>query len=545
MGRASTEIGMRFRVFDQTAAGFAAVKSRFAKWDKNSVLNKELNPLAGFGKTNLAKGAAAGVKDVAGVGKALGGGAAMAGRLAGSLAKAAATAAALGAAVAGIAAKKGLDAIFAMDEQGDAAQKIGLSVNGLKRMERVFAQAGLGGRELAEDIIPKMNRALGEKAGQDALGRIGLSFETLKAMSPEERFKAVGAAVAEVSNDLERAQLETDLFGRSGTQLDAIFRRGGKAFAESYESVGRLAGTLDEAGVAAAGRFADAWAVAKDRSATAWQNLMGGMLKSFEARFGRIDQWMLGMWEDMAASAKIVWLEISANGPAVFQTFFRNAGALASGFFKNWKEGFSWVFDTLITGATSMAMGFARLGKAVWASLKGDDADWAGVANAFKSVIPDYGVLADRLGVELEKTKLIDLSEEKARIRAAAAERKLQDRESLEAADRLQKQTSDNMSDGLIKGAQALKEAVKDSEAAAMGSYDAFRLVMGRAGAAQGAAAAAPLAGQGPAPGGAADAASGAFPAMLARLDTIIGYLRDGDRDRTYIRDAVESIGVA
>lgn len=545
MGKATTQIETRLTGVDATAAAFASVKRRFAAFDNKSALNKNLNPFAGLGQTKTGKGVMAGFGDVGMLGKALGGGASMAGRLAGSLAKGAAAAAAIGGAVAGIVAKKGFDAIFEMDNLGDAAQKIGLTVNEYKRFSTVLDKVGLDGKELAGSVFPKMNKALGEKSGQDALKKIGLSFDTLKTMSPEERFKTIGSAIADVGNDLERAQLETDLFGKAGAELDVMFRQGGKAFSESFGAVGQLAGALDEGGVAAAGRFADAWNVVYDRMNSGWQNTVGKMLNGFESAFGPIDQWMLGMWEDMTAGAQIAWMEISTNGPAVFQTFFRNAERLVSGFFKNWRAGFGWVFDTLINGATSMAMGFARLGKAVWASLKGDDADWAGVANAFKMAVPDYKDLGNRLGIELEKAQLKDLSAEKAKMREAAAARKLQDKDSLAAAERMQRQTSDNMAGGLIKGAEALKEAVKDAEGVAIGSYEAFKLVMGRTGATQGALVTSPLSGQGQTVSGASSEASGTFGAMVARLDTIIGFMRDGARDRTVIRDSVESLGVA
>lgn len=545
MGKATTQIETRLTGVDATAAAFASVKRRFAAFDNKSALNKNLNPFAGLGQTKTGKGVMAGFGDVGMLGKALGGGASMAGRLAGSLAKGVAAAAAIGGVVAGIVAKKGFDAIMDMDALGDAAAKVGLTANEYKRFSTVMEKMGLDGKELAGSVFPKMNKALGEKSGQDALKKIGLSFDTLKTMSPEERFKTIGSAIADVGNDLERAQLETDLFGKAGAELDVMFRQGGKAFSESFGAVGRLAGELDEGGVAAAGRFADSWAIAKDRATTTWQNMVGGMLKSFEAKFGPIDRWLLGMWEDMAASAKIVWLELSTNGPAVFQTFFRNAGALASGFFKNWGAGFSWLWDSIIGAATGLAIGFSRLGKNIWAALKGDETDWAGVTSAFKAAIPDFGDLATRLGVELEKTQLIDLSAEKAKIREASAARKLQDKDSLAAAERMQRQTSNNMSDGLVKGAEALKEAVKDAEGVAMGSYEAFKLVMGRTGATQGALVPSPLSGQGLASASASGEASGSFGAMLTELRNIVTAIREGDRDRTVIRDAVESLGVA
>lgn len=561
MGKATTQIETRLTGVDATAAAFASVKRRFAKFDNKSVLNKDLNPFAGFAKTKTAKGVTAGFQDVSGIGKMLGGGASMAAGLATNLAKAAATAGVLAVAIGGIVAKKGLDTIFQMDDLGDAAQKIGLTANEYKRFQRVLDQVGLDGKELAASVFPKMNKALGEKSGQDALAKIGLSFSALQTMSPEERFRAIGAAIANVNNDLVRAQLETDLFGKAGNQLDVMFRQGGKAFSESFGAVGQLAGAVDEGGLAAAGRFAEAWKIAHDRLNSMWQNTVGGMLTTFEAKFGPIDQYMLGMWEDMAAGARIMWLEISTNGPAVFHTFFRNVEKLAKGFFNNWREGFKWVWDSIIQAATALAMGFARLGKNLWKSLKGEKADWSEVGTAFKAALPDVKDLADRLGVELEKTQLVDLTAEKEKIRASAAERKVQDKASLEAADKLQKQTSSNIMDSTLNTARALKEAVKDALSLTTGSYDAFKLRFA-------ASDAAATIGMAPLPqpvmglsaanglssvpqtvtgatGSNGEGGDSTLSLILAELRNLVTLKRESDRDLSFIRDGVESIGVA
>ena len=485
-------------------------------------------------------GVIAGFKDIQ---KIVGAPLGMVGKLAAGLGKAALAAGAVGAAIAGIAAKKGLDAVFSMDTLNSAAKRVGMTVNEFKRMDTVFGSAGVGGKELIENIIPKMNRALGEKSGQEALAKLGISFDQIKNASPEERFKAIGAAIADIPNDLVRAQMEADLFGKSGQKLDAIFRQGGDAFRESFESVGRLAAEVDEAGVAAASRFAGAWNVAKDRAATAWQNLVGGMLTSFETNFGPIDRWLLGVWEAFAATAKIAWLEVSTNGAAVFHTFFRNAERLAKGFVNNWREGLKWVFESVVQYAQGIAAGFARLGKAIWESLKGGKGDWAGVAEAFKSAVPDVKDLADRLGVELEKAELIDLAAEKEKIREVAAERKIQDKKSLEARAKLNKQTSTNFGHDLLDTMEQGASKIKDAFASTIqaGSYEAVKMAYSRPGAASGA-----VAGGGGDQGKGSDGsgADGGSAGLVEELKNVTAILRAIHRDSTVLRGAAQALGV-
>lgn len=549
MGKATTQIETRLTGVDATAAAFASVKRRFSAWDRSSALNKNLNPFAGFGKTNLAKGVAAGFEDV---GKILGGVSYGVSSLATGLLGAATAAAAVGGAIAGFAAHKGLQTILGMDEFGDAAQKVGMTAGEFKKLNTVFEMIGIGGQELTENIIPKMNKALGEKAGQDALKKIGLSFEAIRTMSPEQRLKAIGAAISDISNDLDRAQLESDLFGKSGIQLDAIFRQGGKTFRDSFDKIGELTGRLDEGGVAAAGRFADAWQVANARAKTMWQNFVGDMLSKFEAKFGPIDVAMMGMFNKAAAEAKIWWLEIENNGPAVFTAFVSNVKLVVGQLPTFWSACMDVMWEDTIRLDKKVERRLAETMARTFLKIRGQAVNEELFKKAFDNV--NTGPAQKRLD-ELKKNfadnwkkpDLVNLDDEKAKIRAAALEQTKKDADALKAKGDMEKGAANNMEGGLKRGAQAIKEALKDAEAMATGSYEAFKLSMNR-GKVTSAQMTVPSVGPGamaPSLLGGSDSGSGSMSAMVSQLSGLVTTLRDGARDRAVIRQTIEAIGVA
>lgn len=94
----------------------------------------------------------------------------------------------------------------ALSEIGYAAKQSGAELEdveaGLRRMQRVVAEAGAGSTAAAE-----------------ALGKIGLSAEQLKQLSPEEQFDAIAQRLNAITDPTQRAAAAMDIFGKSGTRL--------------------------------------------------------------------------------------------------------------------------------------------------------------------------------------------------------------------------------------------------------------------------------------------------------------------------------------
>jgi len=88
--------------------------------------------------------------------------------------------------------------------------------------------AGLSGVQNLEGAVQRLTISIGEaaqgsKTAQDALARLGLSFEELSVMAPEDQFRAVSAAISKLPSQAEKAAAAAKLFGRSGVELLPLF----------------------------------------------------------------------------------------------------------------------------------------------------------------------------------------------------------------------------------------------------------------------------------------------------------------------------------
>jgi len=120
-------------------------------------------------------------------------------------------------AVIGLAIKQTLD--FA-DRLGDLSKQTGIAPGKLQELGFAAKQVGIQIDPLAKAIGMMSDRiASGDKSAVGAIDRLGLSFTTLRGMSPDAAFLEIARAVAQVEDPMERARDATDLFGRTGLEL--------------------------------------------------------------------------------------------------------------------------------------------------------------------------------------------------------------------------------------------------------------------------------------------------------------------------------------
>ena len=55
----------------------------------------------------------------------------------------------------------------------------------------------------------------------DALDKLGISIADLQGLSPEESFRVLSSAIADLPDEMQKAALAQDVFGRSGTPVAA------------------------------------------------------------------------------------------------------------------------------------------------------------------------------------------------------------------------------------------------------------------------------------------------------------------------------------
>lgn len=120
--------------------------------------------------------------------------------------------------------------------------------------------SGAVGGEL-DAALSKMNRNLAEAVqgggpAIDTLQQLGLSARELVASGTENAFYVLADAIANTENQMERARLATDVFGKSGSQLLNTFAVGSGGLKQSVadaEEIGLALSAIDSANVVALG----------------------------------------------------------------------------------------------------------------------------------------------------------------------------------------------------------------------------------------------------------------------------------------------------
>jgi len=134
-----------------------------------------------------------------------------------------------------------------------------------KTLSNVITDAGNGGASAAEK-----------------LNSIGLSYEQIAALSPEEQFEAVVYALADMEEGSERTAAAQDLLGRAGMDLIPTLNSGKDAIEDMRTEAHDLGLVLSEDTVAASAAFNDSLTNLKGAVTGIAGNLMGELMPSLQ-----------------------------------------------------------------------------------------------------------------------------------------------------------------------------------------------------------------------------------------------------------------------
>ena len=144
-----------------------------------------------------------------------------------------------------------------VDQTNDLAQRLGMSVESLQALQMA---AKLSGVEDATGALQKLTVAIGnaaESGKTEAFEKLGLNFQELQAMSPEEQFTAVQKAIAALPTPAEKAAAAVSIFGKSGVELlplmsqnlaeveDRMKRLGAVVGADQVDAISSMNDSLD------------------------------------------------------------------------------------------------------------------------------------------------------------------------------------------------------------------------------------------------------------------------------------------------------------
>ena len=143
------------------------------------------------------------------------------------------------------------------DDLGDAAEKVGLSVDALYQLRRAADEAGSSAEEL-DAGFSTFTKSLGQaRAGTGRMASFlkKVSPELLKqvkaAKSNEEAFNLIAGAAAKIEDPAKRAALATAAFGGAGVALAPLLARGKEGVDQLRAAVLKHAGSQQAAADAA------------------------------------------------------------------------------------------------------------------------------------------------------------------------------------------------------------------------------------------------------------------------------------------------------
>jgi hypothetical protein len=112
-----------------------------------------------------------------------------------------------------------------IDESAKLSQRTGIAVEALQGFQIAASRSGVNNLEGA---VQRLTISIGDagqgvKSAQDGLSRLGLSFENLSRLAPEDQFRAVAREISRLPSQAEKAAAAADLFGRTGVELLPLF----------------------------------------------------------------------------------------------------------------------------------------------------------------------------------------------------------------------------------------------------------------------------------------------------------------------------------
>jgi len=152
----------------------------------------------------------------------------------------------------------------AIDEIGKLSSRTGIAVETIQQLQLVATESGSSTDALAT-AFGRLGAEIGKGAvegGADKVNKkfelLGLTYEQLSQLSPEEQFYAVADAVEGIEDPAQRLAAVTEIFGtRAGQPLVNALQLGGDKIRELQGEAAELGGTLSKEAVSAVGNMND------------------------------------------------------------------------------------------------------------------------------------------------------------------------------------------------------------------------------------------------------------------------------------------------
>jgi len=130
-----------------------------------------------------------------------------------------------------------------VDATNDLAERTGIGVESLQALQMA---AKLSGIDDVTGAVQKLGVSIGkaaESGNADGFTRLGLSIQSLLAMSPEKQFMAVQRAISAIQNPAQRAAAAVEIFGKSGVELLPLMSKNVASIETKMRALGAIVGT--------------------------------------------------------------------------------------------------------------------------------------------------------------------------------------------------------------------------------------------------------------------------------------------------------------
>jgi len=129
-----------------------------------------------------------------------------------------------------------------VDAMNTLAQRTGIGVESLQALQMA---AKLSGIDDAAGAVQKLGVEIGQAAESgktEAFTKLGLDFQQLQAMAPEEQFQAIQAAISALPTPAERAAAAVSIFGKAGVELLPLMNQNLAEVEERMRRLGAIVG---------------------------------------------------------------------------------------------------------------------------------------------------------------------------------------------------------------------------------------------------------------------------------------------------------------
>jgi hypothetical protein len=136
-----------------------------------------------------------------------------------------------------------------VDSLNDLSARTGIGVEALQGYSLAAKLAGVDTEQFGT-AVQKLAVNIGKATPGDALDKalkdINLSLADLRALSPEQQFSDIGAAISQLPTAADRAAAAVAIFGKQGAALAPLFREGAASIEELQAKAERLGVIISE-----------------------------------------------------------------------------------------------------------------------------------------------------------------------------------------------------------------------------------------------------------------------------------------------------------